>query len=376
MLRRLLLVATTGLFVLLGPVAVSAQTDISLSTPFPGIVVEPGSTAAFDLVVDGRAGTQAELSVTGLPSGWTATFRGGGVTVDRVTVSDEPPDLRVDIEIPDEAPDGTTRFTVKAGSASVDLSLTVKAGAAGSVTLTPDFPGLRGPTDGDFTFTVTIANETSADVELQLDGTGPQGWDVTAQPAGQTQAREIKVAAGQTETVNLSAAPATGTEAGLYEVSMSAKGDGVDESLTVQVELIGDLAIDLTTPDQRLNAEVTVGSPSEFQLLVFNSGTAPLVGIQLSATPPAEWEVTLVPEMVNQLAPGESVTVVATITPSNKALAGDYDLSFRAETDQATDSMAIRTTVSPSATWGIVGVALIALTLAGLALVFRRFGRR
>jgi uncharacterized membrane protein len=38
--------------------------------------------------------------------------------------------------------------------------------------------------------------------------------------------------------------------------------------------------------------------------------------------------------------------------------------------------MEVRTTVNPSAVWGIVGIAVIALTLAGLAWVFRRFGRR
>ncbi len=73
---------------------------------------------------------------------------------------------------------------------------------------------------------------------------------------------------------------------------------------------------------------------------------------------------------------GESVVVTATITPSEEAVAGDYVVSFSADAEEATDSVEIRTTVTPSAVWGLLGVALIALTLAGLAFVFRRFGRR
>jgi uncharacterized membrane protein len=76
------------------------------------------------------------------------------------------------------------------------------------------------------------------------------------------------------------------------------------------------------------------------------------------------------------IAAGETVPVTATITPSNEAVAGDYVISFTATHEQATDEMEVRTTVSPSAVWGFVGIAVIALTLAGLAWVFRRFGRR
>jgi uncharacterized membrane protein len=110
--------------------------------------------------------------------------------------------------------------------------------------------------------------------------------------------------------------------------------------------------------------------------VVFNDGSAPLAGVTLSASAPTDWEVTFSPETVAQMAPGDSTTVTASVTPSESAIAGDYQLTFTATADTATDTMDIRTTVNPSAVWGIVGVGLIALTLAGLALVFRRFGRR
>ncbi|MGH8875091.1 MAG: NEW3 domain-containing protein, partial [Acidimicrobiia bacterium] len=142
------------------------------------------------------------------------------------------------------------------------------------------------------------------------------------------------------------------------------------------VELTGTFDIILQTQDQRLNAEVTAGAPSELALLVGNPGTAPLTAVSLDATAPSGWEVTFAPESIDAIPPGETAQVTAAITPSPEAVAGDYRITFRSSVDQATDTIEIRATVSPSALWGLVGVGVIALTLAGLAMVFRRFGRR
>src|SRR5690606_29189591 len=119
------------------------------------------------------------------------------------------------------------------------------------------------------------------------------------------------------------------------------------------------------------------GSSSDLDLLVTNTGTAPLQGVELSATPPSGWDVTFAQEVIPAIEPGETAVATATITPSEEAVAGDYVITFEASQEEADSSeVEIRTTVNPSALWGFVGIALIALTLAGLAWVFRRFGRR
>jgi uncharacterized membrane protein len=70
------------------------------------------------------------------------------------------------------------------------------------------------------------------------------------------------------------------------------------------------------------------------------------------------------------------VNAIATVTPSDQAIAGDYVITFSATSESASSEVDIRTTVNPSALWGFIGIALIAATLGGLAWVFRRFGRR
>ncbi len=121
---------------------------------------------------------------------------------------------------------------------------------------------------------------------------------------------------------------------------------------------------------------MVVGESTELSFVLTNTGTAPHPEISLSARPPSGWEITWDEQVIPSLEPGASVTAVATITPSDEAIAGDYVITFLADSEPVREQVEIRTTVNPSPLWGFVGIGLIALTLAGLAYVFRRFGRR
>jgi uncharacterized membrane protein len=354
---------------------------LSISTPYPAVQVEPGDTAGFALAVDAPAGEVVSLETGSLPEGWVATFRGAGLVVNSVTADpDAPPELRLDVIVPVGAEEGSYPVAVVAtgnsGSSRLDLTVNIKGGTAGLVTLEPEFPGLQGPSNATFTFNVTVRNDSPSEVQLELVGEGPVGWEVDARPAGSQQASTVTVAAGSTGRVSLTANPPVDIEAGDYEMRLRVRGGGVDEEVTLVVRIEGSFAIELTTADDRLNADVTAGSPSELPLVIFNTGSAVLRNVTITATPPREWDVTFSPEGIAEIPPGEFATVTATITPSSQAIAGDYRMTFRTSVDQAEDSVEIRATVSPSAVWGLVGVGVIALTLGALAWVFRRFGRR
>jgi uncharacterized repeat protein (TIGR01451 family) len=163
---------------------------------------------------------------------------------------------------------------------------------------------------------------------------------------------------------------------GTYDLRVTARGGGISVETPLAVQITGSYAMEMTTPDDRLNASVTVGQPSQFQLLVVNTGSAPLTNVEFTATPPSNWEVTFDTAAIASIPPGEVATVNATITPADGAIAGDYQISFRATVPETSANVEVRATVSPSAFGGMVGVGLILLVLAGLAWVFRRFGRR
>lgn len=351
-----------------------------MTTPYPRVAVEAGDQATFALTISAPGPTDAALAVTDLPEGWSATFRGGGFEIDGVTAGPSAPEVTLDVSVPAEAEDGAYDIgvTADAGDSSVSLALQVRvsAQAGGEVTLTPDFPGLRVPAAETASFSVELRNDTPGDLEFELSSSGPAGWDVTAEPASEPQATTIQVESGGAETINVDATSQAFAEASQYPISVQATAGETQVSAEMIVEIVGSFSLDLTTTDQRLSTEVSADGSSEIQLVITNSGTAPIQNIEMTATPPSNWEVTFPQPVIAELAAGDSTTAVATVTPSDQAIAGDYMITFSASSEQANSEVDIRTTVNPSAVWGFIGIALIALTLAGLAWVFRRFGRR
>ena len=354
---------------------------LTLTTPYPGLTVEPGDTAEYDLLISAPSPATVGLAVEGVPEGWTASFRGGGFVVNQVTAGTaEAPELALSVIVPTGTADGSFPLMVvadsSAGSASLPIEVIVQGGAGGTVALTPEYSGVRGPSSETFTFPVDIRNDTPAEVQLELSAEGPIGWVVEATPQSQSQASAITVDPGATTRITVTAKPSTTAAAGLYDLRVIARGGGVDAEAPLQVQITGSFAMQITTPDQRLNADVTAAQPTPFPVVVFNTGTAELVNVSLDSIPPSGWEVTWDTEVIPTIAAGDFATVNATITPAGEAIAGDYQITFRATSDDANASMEVRTTVSPSAFGGMVGIGLILLTLAALAWVFRRFGRR
>jgi uncharacterized membrane protein len=362
------------------PITTAPVTTLTVSTPFPSVAVEPGDQVNFELAVAAPALAPVALTVDGVPEGWTAAFRGGGFEVDSVTAGPGlEPDLTFDVTVPTTAAEGDYPMTITGSgggsTVTLDVAVRVSAQAGGEVTLTPNFPGLRTPAGEEVTFDVELSNGTPADLEFELTPSAPAGWDVTAELSGQAQASVVQVEAGGTETINVAVTPPFTAEAAQYPVTLQASAPGSTVETEMIVEVTGSYALEMTTADQRLNAEVTVGSTSDFQIILSNTGTADLDVVTVGVTPPTGWEVGFDNQEVT-IPAGETVPVTATITPSEQAVAGDYVISFTATHEQADAEMEVRTTVNPSAVWGIVGIAVIALTLAGLAWVFRRFGRR
>ena len=386
------LVLIVALSALISPTAALAQTDeettttpppnrLTVVTPYPAVAVEPGDQVNFDLTISAPSPTQVALTAAGVPEGWTSAFRGGGFEVDSVMVGGgATADVEFSVTVPADAPEDAVPITIRADSGSdsveLDLQIRVSAAAGGEVTMTPDFPGLRSPAGETAEFSVTLQNDTPADLQFELSASGPQGWQVEARPASEEGATTLAGDAGSSENITVEATSPPNAAAGEYPITVTATAEGHEISTDLVVAVVGSYSMDLSTADQRLNAEVTVGSSSDLTLLVVNTGTAPLNGVSLSATPPSGWEVTFDQETLQPIPPGETAAVTATITPSEQAVAGDYIITFSASGEEADDEIEVRTTVNPSPVWGFLGVGLIVLTLVGLAWVFRRFGRR
>jgi uncharacterized membrane protein len=363
----------------LAPTAVAAAT---LNTPFPSVVVGPGSTVGFDVTVTGDANEQISLAVSGVPADWTATLRGGGYVVQGVQ-SDATGKATVllEVKIPATATDSTSTVTLSAsgssGSSSLPLTIQLSSAAAGDVTLTSDYPSLQGASGTSFTFNFNLHNDSAEDLTFAVTAVGPDGWEVNATLTGQTQAASAVVKASGSAGVSVAAKPPTDVAPGTYDINVRATvGDRtIDAKPTVVIT--GTNSLTLSTPDQRLSNSGAAGSSITQQLVVHNGGTQPLEGVTLSATAPTDWTVTFSPsDKLDPVAAGQDATITATLVPSNDAIAGDYVVTYNARAANASGTVEIRMTIETSPLFGFVGLALIALVLFGLWWVFQKYGRR
>jgi uncharacterized membrane protein len=354
-----------------------------VTTPFPAVVVEPGATASFKLTVEVPTARRVDLKASGVPSGWTARFRGGGSVIDGAFI--EPgakPDITLDIEVPDGTAPGTTNVVVQASGGgltdNLPLAIRIADAAAGDVTLTSDFPELKGPSTTTFTYNVTIHNDTAADETFTMDAVGPEGWTVTVKPAGEANATSTKVNAGSTGSISVSAEPPAQVDAASYPVTVSVNGGGKSAKLDLAATVTGTYTMTMSTPNQVLSTSANAGSQTDLQLTIANSGTAPITEVAPSANAPTGWKVTFEPATIAAVQPGadNAATVTAHITPSNDAIAGDYEVTMTAKGVEATDDVTIRVRVETPQFWWIVGIVLIVAVFAGLYWVFRTYGRR
>jgi len=79
---------------------------------------------------------------------------------------------------------------------------------------------------------------------------------------------------------------------------------------------------------------------------------------------------------VENLAPGLAQDVDVVIEPPEKTIAGDYSITIRADSEETSDSLEFRVTVETPTIWGWVGIAIVLVVIAGLAVLFRQLGRR
>jgi uncharacterized membrane protein len=373
--------ALTVLGVLGAPATLAAGT-IQLTTPYPAVAVQPGKTASFALNVTSSVQQRVNLAVVTVPDGWTASVHGGGFVVDGVLAGPGlKPDVNVDVAVPDGAKEGRFRLAVRATAgpqtATLALDLRVAATAGGSVSLTTENPALRDNPDATFNYSLSLKNDTPQDLTFTLSSSGPPGWDVKATPSGQTQAASFVVSAGSSTTVSVAVKPAADAVAQKYPIKVTATAGDQAASIDLQAEVVGKVDMELTTPDQRLSTNANAGSAKDFQLVVNNKGTAALTGVTVSSSAPQGWEIKLDPATIDSVAAQQSRTVTAHMTPSGSAIAGDYVVTFSAKTaDGGNQDINVRVTVDTALSWGLIGIALILLTLVGLGWVFQRYGRR
>jgi uncharacterized membrane protein len=244
--------------------------------------------------------------------------------------------------------------------------------------MTTNFPALRGTATTSFKYRVTVTNDSGRDATVNFSADSPRNFQVAFTEAyGSQQITSIPIEAGKSKDVEASLTIPRDTPAGDYKLVLHAKTEAATADLPVSLTIFGQPRLALSGEGGRLSGEAYAGQDSQITVVLRNDGTEAARDIELSATTPEGWKSSFDPKSVPQIPAGGTQNVKVTLTPSEKAIAGDYQTTIRASGASAlSESANFRITVLTSTLWGAVGIAIIAAALLVVVFAVARFGRR
>ena len=384
------LIATLAVFtVLFAPAAKSddAPKDVKgiyLMSDYPAVTLRPGETSTVSLRIQNynTAPERLDLSLSGVPKGWAATILGGGQPVQAVMpASNSSVSLTLRLEVPKDAAMGTQTLTVAAAGSSSKLELPIAVTLAkdlpAKLTLTPQLPELRGTSKSSFEFQLSIKNDSGKKLTVSLAAQAPQRFDTSfTEQYGSQELSAVPIEAGQSKDVKLKVTPPNTAAAGSYKVTAKATAEDASVTTDLGINITGQPKLEIAGREGLLSTRAAAGKDTTVPIVVTNTGTAPAEGIELTSSAPSGWKVTFDPKSIDRIAPGENKEVQAVITPTDKAIAGDYTTTMRASARGESSSSTFRVTVTTSTIWGIAGVGIIGVALLVMVGAVARFGRR
>jgi uncharacterized membrane protein len=291
--------------------------------------------------------------------------------------------VQFSVDVPAGATAGTSKMTINADGGDLKqalvVSVRVESAAAGSVSLTADFPQQKGPSSQAFNFSLTLKNDTPSQASFTWNAQGPDGWTVAAKASSSATATSVLVAAGASDTLSVSVSPDQNAAAGDFPIKVTVSGGGKTAEADMTVSITGSYSLTVSTANQVLSTTATAGTVTDFPIVVTNAGTAPVTAIKATATTPTGWTVTYDPASVDAIASGQTnntANFTAHITPSKDAIAGDYVITMKVAGAEASGSVDIRVRVDTPQFWGIIGIVVLVAVFVGLFWVFRTYGRR
>jgi uncharacterized membrane protein len=355
-----------------------------LMSDYPAVTLRPGETSTISLRLHNydTPPERLNLSVSGVPSGWTATLMGGGQPIAAaMPATNSSVALELRLDVPKTAAEATQTLTVSASGDSTKVELPIAVTLAkdlpAKLTLTPQLPELRGTSRSSFEYQLSIKNDSGKKLTVSLSAQTPQNFDASfSEQYGSQELNAVPVDAGQTKSVKLKVTPPNTAAAGSYKVVARVGAEDTSATADLTLDINGQPKLDISGREGLVSTRASAGKETTVPVVITNTGTAPADEVDLSGSAPSGWKITFDPKTVDHIAPRENKEVQALITPTEKAIAGDYVTTIRAATRGESASTTFRVTVTTSTMWGIAGVGIIGVALLVMVGAVARFGRR
>jgi uncharacterized membrane protein len=288
-----------------------------LMSDYPAVTLRPGETSSVNLRLQNydMAPERLQLSVTGVPAGWTATLMGGGQPVAAaMPATNSSVTLELRLDVPKTAPSGTQTITVGAQGTTTSLQLPVAVTLAkdlpAKLTLTPTLPELRGTSKSSFEYQLGIKNDSGKKLIVSLSAQAPENFDATfTEQYGSQELNAVPVDAGQTKDVKLKVTPPNTAAAGDYKVTARVAAEDASATTDLEMTITGQPRLEISGREGLVSTRASAGQETSVPVVITNIGTAPADDIELSGSAPSGWKITFDPKTVDRIAPNDNKEV-------------------------------------------------------------------
>jgi uncharacterized membrane protein len=364
---------------------------LTMAVEYPSVQISPDEDVSMDIIFynKGKSDENVEVWIANKPDMWNIKIKTYRYAVSGLHVpSDDSKTLTFEAAPDENIPEGAYQFRIQAKTPdgqfqmAQDITVVIKKKVEGvkeikGVKLTTSYPVLRGPSDGEFEFSVEVDSKLEEDSIFDLFFEGPEGWDINFKPAYESKyISSLRLKANQSQTVAVQVKPAASAQEGQYPIKIRVSADDAKAEAELMVVLTGTYGIEVGTASGLLSLDAKQGNPSSVSVYVKNTGSAVNNQIKFMSFKPENWKVEFEPESIDAIEPGGFEQVEVKITPYEDALVGDYSVSLKIDGEKASKNMEFRVSVKASSAWAWIGIAIIVVVIALLTIIFRKLGRR
>lgn len=357
---------------------VNAQ-QLQFYTTYPKQIVSAGEIVTYNVEVlnnSSQIGTST-IQLQGLPAKWSAEIRSNNFSIDQISViNKERKSIEIKLFIPQDVKKGKYNFLLK-GNGAKALPLTVEIANNGSShsAFTSSQKNMQGSSTSTFTFNASLFNASSQASVFALQANMQPGWGILFKSDGK-EVSSVNIDPFQRKDISIEITAPEIVSKGTYQIPVQAISGTNSSELIFEVVVVGSYKLNLSTSSGKLNMDATSGVNNTLELVLKNTGSSDINGINLSADNLTDWEVIFEPTRINTLKAGEVAKINAKIKPSSSAIAGDYMLTLHAKNADTSTKADIRVTVETSLLRGWLGLLLIVCSLGLIFYLIKRYGRR
>jgi len=364
---------------------------LEMGVEYPGITIEREDTVSMDVLIYNRgcSNESVHIQVVRQPKEWTTKIKTYQFQVSDIYVPSAQDKSLTFEAIPNKSvKPGKYAFEINASTVDgkfrlrqpVHVTVIEKTSSKESdtgVRLSTSYPELRGPTDGEFEFSIDVNSRLDKDAIFNLSARGPDGWDVNFKPAYESKyISSLRIKTGQNSSVAVEVKPPPSAQIGEYPINILVQSGDAQAEAELKVILTGTYDLETGTANGLLSLDARAGKKSSVSVYVKNTGSATQQNIKFMSFKPENWKVSFEPEAIETLEPNDMKQVEVTVEPYDDALVGDYSVSLSVEGEKVEKNIEFRITVKASSTWAWIGIFIIVAVISGLSFIFQRMGRR